>query len=87
MSSLYSLVRSAMSEDTTGKQLVDCYVARHAREEGVSERLVWDALRVEARRHGDDVLEVLAARKLRRPILGGLPQQAAGLVRAYRRSA
>jgi hypothetical protein len=87
MSSLYSLVRSAVAEDTEGKQLAATYVARHARDEGIGERQVWDDLRVEARRHGDDVVEVLAARRLRRPLLGGLPKQAVGLVRVYRRNA
>jgi hypothetical protein len=87
MSALYSLVRSAVTADIAGKQLVDTYVQRHARDEGISERQVWHNLRIEARRVGDDVIEVLATRKLRRPLLGGLPQQAAGLVRAYRRSA
>ena len=81
LSSLYSLVRSAVAEDTTGKQLADRYVARHARDEGLTERHVWDRLRIEARRHGDDIVEVLAAHKLRRPLFGGLPKQAVGLVR------
>jgi hypothetical protein len=87
MSSLYSLVRSAVTADTCGKHLADTYVQRHARDAGINERQVWDDLRIGARRTGDDVVEVLATRRLRRPLLGGLPQQAAGLVRVYRRSA
>jgi len=81
MSSLYSLVRSAMSEDVAGQPLVDEYVAQHARDKGVSERHVWDGLRVEARRRGDDVVEVLAARKLRRSLLGGFQKPAAAFIR------
>jgi hypothetical protein len=84
IAALHTLVRTAVTADSA-HHLPDWYVQRHAKDAGLTEREVWDALRVESRRQGDEFTEVLATRKLRRSFfLAGLPVQAR--VRMFRRS-
>lgn len=83
ITALCSLVRTAVTADTNGAQLPDWYVQRHAKDAGLTERQVWDALRVEARRQGDELVEVVATGKLRRHFRSNLPAQVR--VRTFRR--